>query len=208
MPAGFAGKSTRFGHADSIDEFMRAYQQTLEAEDLLETEAPIVHPRGADARFIGSEKCGDCHPGAYEVWENSPHHQYGFKSLTVAYAQVSDDPSLKERVRVDRIHDPECICCHAAGWDPQEVLRFESGFLSAEQTPHLKGVHCENCHGPGNRHVEFEESGDASELDLLSARAAMAVRLEEAEVKVCLKCHDHENSPDFDFEEYWERIEH
>ncbi|MBX3439320.1 MAG: hypothetical protein KF861_17655, partial [Planctomycetaceae bacterium] len=197
----------RFGHAAAIDEFMKVYQEQLQAENLVENEPSIVHPRGPDVRFVGSEKCADCHAEAYAVWEGSEHHQHGFDSLTVAYAQASDDPSLKSRVRFDRIHDPECICCHTAGWDPQEVLRFESGFLSADKTPQLKGVHCENCHGPASRHIELEEAG-AAEAELLVERAAMRIRKADAELKVCIKCHDHENSPDWNFETYWPQIEH
>ncbi len=198
----------RFGHDPAIDDRMRAYQEQLQAENLVETEPPILHPRGAGIRFVGSEKCADCHDEEYDVWKESDHHTVGFKSLTVAFAQASDDPSMASRVRVDRIHDPECICCHTAGWDTREVLRFESGYLSAEKTPHLMGVHCENCHGPASRHVELEESADAAEADLLVERAALAVTKKEAETKVCYQCHDHENSPDFDFEEYWPQIEH
>ncbi|MGE0375490.1 MAG: multiheme c-type cytochrome [Planctomycetaceae bacterium] len=198
----------RFGHAEAIDERMWVYQQQLQAENLLETEPAIVHPRGSDVQFVGSEKCAACHADAYNVWEGSEHHLHGFESLTVAYAQASDDPSLAARVRVDRIHDPECICCHTAGWDPQEVLRFETGYFSETGSAHLKGVHCESCHGPGSRHVEREESGNAVEADLLVERAGLSIRKQEAEAKVCLKCHDHENSPDFEFEKYWAQIEH
>ena len=119
-----------------------------------------------------------------------------------------DDPSLAERVRFDRIHDPECICCHTAGWDPQEVLRYESGYVNAEQSAHLKGVHCENCHGPAGRHVELEESIDATEADVAAEREQMHISAEWAKTELCIKCHDHENSPDFDFDTYWPQIEH
>ncbi len=198
----------RFGHDPAIDDRMRAYQEQLRTENLVETEPPILHPRGAGFRFVGSEKCADCHDEAYDVWKESDHHVVGFKSLTVAFAQASDDPSMASRVRIDRIYDPECICCHTAGWDTREVLRFESGYVSADKTPYLMGVHCENCHGPASRHVELEEAADAAEADLLAEREAMSVTREDAATKVCHQCHDHENSPDFDFEEYWPQIEH
>ncbi|MCA9074984.1 MAG: hypothetical protein KDA93_08130 [Planctomycetaceae bacterium] len=198
----------RFGHSTEIDDRMRAYQQLLESENLVANEPAITPDRGAEYSFIGSEKCADCHDSEYEVWEESHHHQYGFKSLTVAFAQTSDDPSLVERVRMDRIFDPECICCHTAGWDPQEVVRFESGFVGAEESAHLTGVHCENCHGPASKHVELEESGDTDEVALQAEREKMHVSVETAEVQVCHKCHDHENSPDFEFDKYWEQIAH
>ncbi len=198
----------RFKHAAAIDDILREYQQALETENLLANEPTISHPRGAGVEFVGSESCAECHSEEYKVWQESHHHKYGFDSLTVAFAQSSDDPSLADRVRFDRIHDPECICCHTAGWDPEEVLRFESGYVSAEQSAHLKGVHCENCHGPASRHVELEESGDAVEADMEAEREQMHITADWAKTELCIKCHDHENSPDFEFDTYWPQIEH
>lgn len=195
----------RFDHSQEIDERMRAYQQLLESENLLANEPAILHERGPGYTFIGSEKCADCHDAEYEIWKESHHAKYGFKSLTVAYAQTSDDPSLFERVRMDRIYDPECICCHTAGWHPQEVVRYESGYVSAEESAHLKGVNCENCHGPASKHVEMEESFEADDAAIKAERQKMHVALD---INLCLQCHDHENSPDFEFDSYWEQIAH
>ncbi len=197
-----------FDHAPEIDDRMRAYQQRLQDENLLAHEPAITHERGAEYEFIGSEKCADCHDEETTVWEESHHAKYGFKSLTVEFAQSSDDPSLAERVRVDRIHDPECICCHTVGWDPQEVLRYETGYVGLDQSAHLKGVHCENCHGPASEHVALEESGDAADAELEAEREKMHITAEWAEKNLCITCHDHENSPDFEFDTYWEQIAH
>ncbi|MCA9109974.1 MAG: hypothetical protein KDA52_08515 [Planctomycetaceae bacterium] len=198
----------RFEHAPEIDERFQEYQNLLEAENLVANEPAIPHERGAEYIFVGSEKCAECHDEESAVWEDSHHHKYGFKSLTVEFAQTSDDPSLKDRVRFDRIHDPECICCHTAGWDPQEVLRYESGYVSADQSAHLQGVHCENCHGPASEHVTLEESGDASDAEIEAEREKMHITAEWAETNLCIKCHDHENSPDFEFDSYWKQIAH
>src|SRR5690606_9348151 len=59
----------RFRHSEKIDDRMREYQQQLETENLLASEPPITHPRGAEFEFVGSEKCADCHSEAYEVWK-------------------------------------------------------------------------------------------------------------------------------------------
>jgi hypothetical protein len=29
-----------------------------------------------------------------------------------------------------------------------------------------------------------------------------------AKANVCINCHDHDNSPEFDFERYWPKVEH
>jgi hypothetical protein len=197
----------RFGNAPEIDRLMEKYQQLLTDENLIATEPAVRHAFGEGYRFLGSEKCAECHDVEYDIWKESHHNLYAYKSLTVAYAQTSDDPSLSQRVRVDRIHDPECINCHTTGWDAQDVVRFESGFTGVETTPHLMGVHCESCHGPGSRHVELEENGGAEDL-LLAERRKMHLSTDTAEVRLCIKCHDFENSPDFDFDTYWSEIAH
>jgi hypothetical protein len=51
-----------------------------------------------------------------------------------------------------------------------------------------------------------QELIEADELDL--ARQQVRVSLEQARDQMCVKCHDIDNSPDFDFESYWEQVKH
>ena len=65
---------------------------------------------------------------------------------------------------------------------------------------------------PGSQHVKLEtdwkkSGGDLSEA-LTASRVAVRVTKAQAEKKVCLKCHDFDNSPKFDFKTYWPDIEH
>lgn len=196
----------RFGHAPAMDRRMEQYQQLLKETNLIATEPSVQHTFGAGYEFIGSERCADCHDEAYDIWKDSLH-SHAYDSLTVEWARHHHDPGMAARVRVDRVHDPECINCHTTGWDAQEVLRFETGFNGIETTPHLVGVGCESCHGPGSRHVELEEAG--ADDGLLSAeRLKLHLSVETAVGQTCSKCHDFENSPDFDFDTYWPQIEH
>ena len=71
---------------------------------------------------------------------------------------------------------------------------------------------CENCHGPGSAHVAAETGDeDVSEMEILARRAAMVLKLEDAERR-CMDCHDLDNSPDFHdegaFQKYWDQIAH
>ena len=125
----------RFGHDPAIDRRMAEYQQLLQETNLIANEPSIRHEFGEGYEFLGSEKCAECHDEAYEIWKNTPH-AHAYESLTVAWAREHEDPGMAARVRVDRVHDPECITCHATGWDPQNVLRFEGGFTGIETTPH------------------------------------------------------------------------
>ena len=107
---------------------------------------PQPHPTGR--QFVGSEKCGECHTKAFEIWSNTPH----------AHATDSLVKPPNSRGDIARHFDPECLSCHVTGWDPQQFHPFESGYLSLEQTPLLKHNGCENCHGPGSAHVAAEQS--------------------------------------------------
>src|SRR5690606_18843326 len=123
--------------------------------------------------------------------------------------------------------DAECLTCHVTGWGPyvkgsdlKELLRYDSGFLTEEMAAQegrpelftrLQGQQCENCHGPGGRDVEVEELWKKRDIDqatVLASRRDMHLTKEVARDHLCLRCHDLENSPDFEFDKYWKEIEH
>src|SRR4029077_18739729 len=121
-----------------------------------------------------------------------------------------------------RHFDPECLSCHATGWEPQKFFPFISGYEGLEKTPNLVGNGCENCHGPAAEHVAAEsgESG-ADDAQLEKLRAALRLKIVPNEgnkegqeyakgkvVQMCMQCHDLDNSPEFDFQKYWPKIEH
>ena len=81
--------------------------------------------------------------------------------------------------------DPFCQQCHTTGYG------HDGGFVSVGQTPQLVHVGCENCHGPSSSHV-----ADPKTKTPFLAR------------EQCVKCHDHENSPQFVLREYWPKIRH
>ena len=83
-------------------------------------------------------------------------------------------------------HDPECVRCHVTGFGER------GGFVTPETTPDLADVTCEACHGPGGNHVE-----DQGPLPI----RGLGQRL-------CIRCHDPDNSTHFSFPEYWKKIRH
>jgi hypothetical protein len=89
--------------------------------------------------------------------------------------------SLEE---VGKASDPECIVCHVVGFGEK------GGFYTIKSTPELANVQCESCHGIGRKHL--------SDYSLMSP-------VTEA---TCLKCHTEENSPEFDYPLYLEKIKH
>jgi len=191
----------RYEDSPEMLQLLASYQDQLEALGL---EAlglrPTPHPSGH--QFVGSEKCGECHPSAFAVWEESAH-AHATQSLI--------EPG--ERTEIARHFDPECLSCHVTGWHPQRFYPYASGYLSLAKTPHLVGNGCENCHGPGSQHVAMEEGEiDATDEMIAALRAQMRLPLAEAE-QSCMQCHDLDNSPAFleegAFERYWKNgIEH
>ncbi|NVL89979.1 MAG: hypothetical protein HWN69_03140 [Desulfobacterales bacterium] len=81
--------------------------------------------------YVGMEKCKECHPGdvkTYSEWKYSRN----FRILEMRGKE----------------HDPQCVPCHTTGYGKP------GGFVSVEETPHMKNVQCEACHGPASLHVK------------------------------------------------------
>ncbi len=150
---------------------------------------PTMREPGS-ATYVGSTMCVKCHEQIFRDWTQTPH--------------ASAIPTLKE---THHEWDPECIRCHVVGWYRESGsgnwARFASGFRDVESTPHLGGVGCENCHGPGSAHVRdpkaapmFHPTGNDADAQWINKR--------------CSKCHDADNSHGFlhNPESYLFRINH
>ncbi|QDT00446.1 multiheme c-type cytochrome [Adhaeretor mobilis] len=194
----------RFDDSSAMQKMMVRYQEELKLQGLEGLGlSGSAHPEG---KFVGSEVCADCHSSATEVFENTPHSH-----ATESIINISVPP---------RHHDPECLSCHVTGWNPQQYFPYSSGYESLEKTPHLRANGCENCHGPGAAHVAAElGESDVNDAEQEALRAALRMKIVENEgnksgqvygkvVESCMQCHDQDNSPDFDFQKYWEDVKH
>ncbi len=90
--------------------------------------APPV-PAG-ESGYIGLTACGQCHPGAVEVWKKTPHAR--------AYATL---------VSQSKEFNLDCVSCHVTGYE-------KPGGSTVTDNATLQDVQCEQCHGPGARHRE------------------------------------------------------
>ncbi len=79
--------------------------------------------------------------------------------------------------------EPECLSCHTTGY------QYKEGYADESPYNRLVNVQCEACHGYGSEH---NRGGD------------YASRAKDS----CVVCHDKENSPEFDYATYWEKIKH
>jgi hypothetical protein len=134
------------------------------------------------ANYVTAATCFECHAGQYEHWSETSH-AHAFATLE----------------KKDRDFDPDCQKCHTTGFG------FISGFVIPRGSPHLKNVQCESCHGPGGKHVK-EQKGLVAPSDPAAGktRSRYGVISESS----CTSCHTEHNSPEFDYEAYFEKIKH
>ena len=118
--------------------------------------------------YAGDTVCKNCHTADHEKWSSSKHGK--------AYETLR---------KINKAFDPECLVCHVVGYN------MPGGFISELDTPELKNVQCEVCHGAGKKH----------------ASAPMPDFGNQAK-KACKKCHVKNHSPKFNYTKYWPKIKH
>jgi hypothetical protein len=85
---------------------------------------------GPSPHYAGDQVCSACHADVYGTVIQTAHVQ--------AFADL-------QQIHQDK--NPSCLPCHTVG------ANLPTGFASAEKTPTLEGVQCENCHGPAANHA-------------------------------------------------------
>ncbi len=100
-----------------------------------------------------------------------------------AYAESSHNTAFTSIRAKGMSNEPECILCHTTGY------RYLNGFAEKSPFNKLSNVQCEACHGYGTEH-------DRDGKWIAQAKDS------------CVTCHDQENSPEFDYATYWEKIKH
>ena len=161
---------------ESLVELYKSYQQWVKDVNILEKYPRFALPNGLE--YTGSKSCRLCHKYEYEKWQARASAEPGGKAHAHAYATLE---------KVGSQYDPECVICHVVG------MEYESGFVSENKTGHLKDVGCENCHGPGSKHIKTPEKVKTT-----------------GPQSVCLDCHTPETSGDYAGSEllYMQKIVH
>ena len=203
----------RYKDSEEIKVIFKSYQEELKAlweKGLLKDIAQRDHPSGRS--FIGSATCANCHDEEFEIWEDGVDGNGGpHEKATVSLEKNPND----DRVWVQRHYDPECISCHATGWNAQNFYPYKTGFMKLADDD-LLGNGCENCHGPGSAHVEMEDlvagGQQVDPVARIQRTREMYLSVSEARANACKECHDLDNSPDFleldGFDKYWPKVKH
>jgi 2',3'-cyclic-nucleotide 2'-phosphodiesterase (5'-nucleotidase family) len=118
--------------------------------------------------YAGETVCKNCHPAEHQVWSKSRHGR--------AYNTLR---------KINKAFDPECLVCHVVGFN------LPGGFISELDSPGLKNVQCEVCHGSGREHASAPKPGFGSQAK-----------------KACKQCHVKNHSPRFNYAKYWPKIKH
>ena len=152
----------------SLVELYKIYQQLVAEAGLIEKHPRFKMEEGL--MYLGSDSCKSCHEYEYEKWSQK-RHSWAYSTLEKIGSQ----------------YDPECVGCHVVGFD------YDTGFATQDQTPHLKDVGCEVCHGPGSEHV-ISEGKEKTTMPQLA----------------CTDCHTPEHSTNYagNEKEYLEKIIH
>jgi 2',3'-cyclic-nucleotide 2'-phosphodiesterase (5'-nucleotidase family) len=118
------------------------------------------------------------------------HEGYsGFEKCAQCHAEITESWKKTRHAngwetlkRAGHRYDAECLPCHTTG-DPKKLPSVA-----------LKGVQCEDCHLPMNQHGQYD-SGARHEKDV-DWKA------------VCIRCHDDQRSPGFDFAKSLPLVKH
>ncbi len=124
---------------------------------------------GGDPSYVGSDACAECH----NVAPQQTHSGW----MDTAHATAFD--TLK---KIGQDKNSSCLPCHTVGYNA-------GGYVDIGTTPHLTGVQCENCHGPGGAHVDWA-SGSALPPKILPITTPSAM--------LCGGCHNGFHHPTYD----------
>lgn len=177
-----ASKTAPGGGGDpQVKDVLLAHRQEVKDHDVLGAMmGQLPTPNGA--AYVGSETCRTCHPSAFAAFEKSRHFH--------AWQTLVDAERDPKRYGWPVTAYPDCVSCHVVGF--AEV----TGFRSFDETPHLAGVGCERCHGPGSDHL------------LAPEKHRLGIRGGIRPSELCVQCHDFEQSPTFLYGDKWALIQH
>ena len=137
-------------------------------------------PETKISSYVGDKVCRDCHKNEYNSWGKTRHAK-SFETLK----KTNDQKTVR------------CLRCHTTGYGKA------SGFIDEDNSPYLKEVGCENCHGPGMNHVDARPEKKISSLTGITKDCPTC-----GIPRTCKRCHTIRQDPDFNIDKDLELIKH
>jgi len=142
------------------------------------------HNHGQHLGYTGPDRCRECHGAQFASWAET--RMAGSFDVLRAGAATKAKEVAGLDPDADYTHDEECLPCHTTGYG------LVGGFVSIEATPHMAGVTCEACHGPGGRYAGTVMNAEDPTFATAEARAAGLIY--PPTQPVCAGCHN-DDSP-------------
>jgi hypothetical protein len=119
---------------------------------------PFAMPaRGESNTYVGAEVCKGCHEKEHASFVTHSKMSNSFKSVSVMKKGLTGEELKK------------CLECHTTGYGKP------GGFKSETETPQLKNLGCEACHGAGSSHASSGNPKDIKKhLDTKDCEACHA----------------------------------
>lgn len=111
------------------------------------------------------------------------------KAIAEHWQKTDHSKAFQTLEHKNKAFDPGCLKCHTV------AFHQPGGFIDMDVSKHLANVQCESCHIDASEHITTPE-------------AFKPKLAEEAAEQVCTQCHDKAHSPSFNYESYWQRIDH
>ncbi len=148
--------------------------------------ALVVAPLAAAEEFsyVGTKNCKKCHLKQWKSWSMTEMAQAYEKLKPEMAVEAKESAGLDPAV--DYTADEQCIACHVTGYGKP------GGFVDIETTPHLAGVGCEACHGPGGTYTQ-DELMSLKNKEYEKADVVAAGMVEQVSAVQCTACHNKEN---------------
>ncbi len=156
------------GHGRVTEDFSKIESSLEEKEKIVFLESKPEVKSGTAYR--GNDSCIGCHKKAYSKWSKTAHSK-SFETLEMDREEKTT----------------RCLRCHTTGYGRK------SGFIDKENTPELKEVGCETCHGPGEDHIKApakKKMGTVYGITSDCPTCGLSV--------TCKRCHNMRQDPDFD----------
>lgn len=103
---------------------------------------PTARAQGEAKTYVGTEICKGCHEKEHTRFTTHSKMSTSFKTIT----------RMKKRLTAEELK--KCYECHTTGYGKP------GGFKSEAETPDLKNLGCETCHGPGSGHASSSDPKD------------------------------------------------